>query len=130
MLTNSDALNAYAMMINSLDSTEFEAMLSDNFLYESQAVFSKLGSKKEFIDYIRPKLEAIKNAKSTVYAELAELEAYGQKDCVVLAQNSKDNLIATVYATVSNDKITRLDLCLIPDPKTAKRTGIYPSLSV
>jgi hypothetical protein len=122
-----DALIAYAKMMNTLDSTEFESLLEDNFSYESQTVIEPINGKKEFIEYIRPKLRAIKISNAVIFAELAELNAYGQKDCVLIAQNDKNNLVATVYAKVNGSKIIRLDMCTVPDPKSALRTGIYPT---
>lgn len=127
MLSNKDALITYAKMMNTLDSTEFESLLADDFQYESQTVLTPLNGKKEFIEYIRPKLSAIKNSNAVVFAELAELDAYGQKDCVLIAQNDKDNLLATVYAQVKENRIIRLDMCIAPDPKKALRTGVYPT---
>jgi len=121
-----DALIAYAKMMNTLDSTEFESLLEDNFSYESQTVIEPINGKKEFIEYIRPKLRAIKISNAVIFAELAELNAYGQKDCVLIAQNDKNNLVATVYAKVNGSKIIRLDMCTVPDPRSALRTGIYP----
>ncbi len=126
MLSNKDALIAYAKMMNTLDSTEFESLLADDFQYESQTVLTPLNGKKEFIEYITEKLCTIKNSRSVMYAELAQLDAYGQKDCVLIAQNDKDNLLATVYTKVRESKIIRIDMCIIPDPKTALRTAIYP----
>ncbi len=127
MKSAKDALIAYAKMINTLDSTEFELLLEDNFFYESQVVMKPISGKKEFIEYIRPKLRTIKISNAVIFAELAELNAYGQKDCVLIAQNAKDNLVAIVYAKVNGSKITRLDMCRVPDPKSALRTGIYPT---
>lgn len=127
MNSTKDALIAYAKMMNTLDSTEFELLLEDNFSYESQTVMKPINGKKEFIEYIRPKLRAIKISSTAIFAELAELNAYGQKDCVLIAQNDKDNLVATVYAKVNGSKIVRLDMCTVPDPKSALRTGIYPT---
>jgi len=127
MLSNKDALIAYAKMMNNLDSTEFESLLADEFQYESQSVLLPIIGKKEFIEYIRPKLRTIKISNTAIFAELAELNAYGQKDCVLIAQNDKDNLVATVYAKVNGSKIIRLDMCTVPDPKSALRTGIYPA---
>jgi hypothetical protein len=121
-----DALIAYAKMMNTLDSTEFELLLEDNFSYESQIVMKPINGKKEFIEYIRPKLRIIKISNAVIFAELAELNAYGQKDCVLIAQNDKNNLVATVYAKVNGSKIIRLDMCTVPDPRSALRTGIYP----
>ncbi len=126
MLTTKDALIAYAKMMNTLDSSEFELLLANNFSFESQAVLTPLIGKKAFIDYIRPKLATVKKANATVYAELGELSAYGQTDCVVLAQNDKNNIGAVVYAKVKDGKIVRIDMCTVPNPKTAKRSGFYP----
>lgn len=127
MLTTKIALAAYARMINNLNSTEFECLISDEFCYESQAVITPLKSKNEFIGYIRPKLAAIKNSKTHVFAEIGHLDAYGHKECVLIASESDDNLVAAVYAQVANDRIIRIDVCSIPDPTSAKRTKIYPS---
>lgn len=126
MLSNKDALIAYAKMMNNLDSTEFESLLADEFQYESQSVLTPLNGKKEFVEYIRPKLSTIKNSNAVIFAELAELNAYGQKDCVLIAQNDKNNLVATVFAKIKDGKIVRIDMCIVPEPKTAHRTGVYP----
>jgi hypothetical protein len=127
MLSTKDALIAYAKMMNNLNSIEFESLLDDNFSYESQAVLTPIISKQEFIDFIRQKLEAMKVAKVKIFAELAQLSAYGQSDCVVVAQGEKDNLIATIFVSLTGNKITKIDMCLIPEPRNAIRSGIYPS---
>ncbi len=127
MKSAKDALIAYAKMINTLDSTEFELLLEDNFFYESQVVMKPISGKKEFIEYIRPKLRTIKISNAVIFAELAELNAYGQKDCVLIAQNDINNLMAIVYAQVKENKIIRIDLCITPDPMKALRTGVYPT---
>lgn len=127
MTTIKDALIEYARMMNTLNSSRFELLLDDNFSYESQAVMEPINGKLEFIAYIREKLASIKKANVTIYAELAELNAYGQNECVVLAQNNKNDLGATVFVKVLDGKISKIDMCTVPDPKTAKRTGIYPT---
>ena len=126
-LNINDALTAYAKMMNNLDSIEFESLLDENLSYESQAVLMPIHSRSEFIDYIRQKLSSIKNAKVKIFAELAELSAYGQNNCVLIAQNERDDLVATVFIKVNNDKISKIDMCLIPEPRYAIRSGIYPS---
>ena len=68
-LTEKEALIIYARMMHSLDSSEFESFLSEDFSYSSQKVLTDMNSKDEFIVYIRPKLEIIKKTKSAVYAE-------------------------------------------------------------
>ncbi len=53
-LTQTEALRAYAKMMNTLDVSALEPLLADNFTYESQAVFTPLDSKQSFLDYIAP----------------------------------------------------------------------------
>lgn len=127
-LTQSEALRAYAKMMNTLSVTPIESLLADDFAYESQTVLSALESKQAFLDYIQPKLQTIKNAGATVFAEMGTVSAYGKRQpCVVLAQNSHDNLVALVLAQVAGDKLSRLDLCIVPPPQSAERSGEYPT---
>ncbi len=127
-LTEKQALSIYAKMLYTLDSSEFESFLAEDFSYSSQKVLTDMNSKVEFIEYIRPKLETIKKTKSSVYAELGVCPAYGHNDCLIMAQGDKSNLIGVAYASVDEGKITGLALCIVPTPYSAKRSGIYPGL--
>ena len=82
-LTEKEALSIYARMMHTLDSSEFESFLSEDFSYSSQKVLTDMNSKDEFIEYIRPKLEVIKKTNSAVYAELGVCPAYGHKDIIL-----------------------------------------------
>jgi hypothetical protein len=126
-LTESEALRVYAKMLNTLDPGLIEPILADDFAYESQMLLSALESKEEFLDYIQPKLETIRNSGTTVFAEMGTVFAYGKhQPCVVLAQNEKTNLVGLVLARVNGNKLTRLDLCIVPPPHSAERSGDYP----
>jgi len=126
-LTQEGALRAYAKMLNTLDADVLEPLLAEEFVYESQTVFSALESKRAYLDYIRAKLQTIHNSGATVFAEIGEIDAYGEvQPCVVLAQNSAENLVGFVLARVEAGKINRLDLCIVPLPQAARRTGEYP----
>ena len=127
-LTELEALECYAQMLNTCDSTEFEKLLADEFCSTSQAVLSDITSKDDFVGYIREKLKTIKSSENRVFAELGRLSAYGHSDCVVLAQGDKINLVATAFITIEEGKVSKLDLCVVPPPQQAKRTGIYPGL--
>ena len=127
-VTEMEALSIYARMIHTLDSSEFESFLSEDFSYSSQKVLTDMNSKDEFIEYIRPKLETIKKSKSPVYAELGICPAYGHTDCLIMAQGDKSNLIGIAYASVNEVKISGLSLCIVPTPDSAERSGIYPGL--
>ena len=131
-LTKEDALRAYARMMNTLDVSHLEPLLADDFHYASQMVFEEITSRDDFIAYITPKLRTIADAGATAYAEMAwddsrgAARGGGAEPCVVMAQNDKDNLVATVLAEVGDGKIRRLDMCIIPSPNQMRRTGEYP----
>ena len=125
-LTEKEALIIYARMMHTLDSSEFESFLSEDFSYSSQKVLTDMNSKNEFIEYIRPKLETIKKTNSSVYAELGVCPAYGHTDCLIMAQGDKSNLLGVAYASVDKGKISGIALCIVPTPEAAERSGIYP----
>ena len=127
-LTEKEALSIYARMLHTLDSSEFESFLSEDFSYSSQKVLTDMNSKDEFIEYIRPKLETIKKSNSPVYAELSGCPAYGHNDCLIMAQGDKSNFLGIAYASVDKGKISGLALCIVPTPDSAERSGIYPGL--
>ena len=125
--TEIEALQTYAKMWNNLDAKPLEAILADDFIYESQKVLQPIESKQEFMDYIKAKLQIIASANVAVYAEMGTVAAYGRKQpCVVLAQNSKSDLVALALAKMEEGKLKRLDLCIIPSPESAERSGNYP----
>ena len=126
MLTEDDALRAYASMINTLDFSHLEPLLADSFHYTSQRVFDEISSKEEYLDYIAGKLETIKASGHRVYAEMGLLDTGCPGPCVVLAEGGKDELVAVVVAKIEGDKIERLDLCIVPRPESATRSGEYP----
>ena len=127
-ITEKEALSIYARMLHTLDSSEFESFLSEDFSYSSQKVLTDMNSKDEFIEYISPKLETIKKTNSSVYAELGICPAYGHIDCLIMAQGDKSNLLGVAYASVDEGKISSLSLCIVPTPNSAERSGIYPGL--
>ena len=127
-ITEKEALSIYAKMMHTLDSSEFESFLSEDFSYSSQKVLTDMNSKDEFIEYIRPKLETIKKTNSSVYAELGVCPAYGHTDCLIMAQGDKSNLLGVAYASVDEGKISSLSLCIVPTPEAAERSGIYLGL--
>ena len=126
-LSKEEALRAYAKMMHSLSVECIEPLLADDFHYASQWVFEEITSKQQYLDYIRPKLEAIKRSGARVWAELGELQAYPGGPCLIMAQGSKDNLVATILVEVAGQTIRRFDMCQIPPPQSAKRTGEYPA---
>ena len=127
MLDIETALRAYASMMNTLDSSKLEPLLSDDFYYASQMVLVEIESKQEYLDYINPKLEVVKASGTKVWAEMAMLTHSFHGPCVVLAQGEKENFVALVLAEVKGDLIKRIDMCIVPSTQSAERSGEYPS---
>ena len=127
-LTEKDALSIYARMLHTLDSSEFESFLSEDFSYSSQKVLTDMNSKDEFIEYIRSKLQIIIKTKSSVYAELDVCPAYGHTDCLIMAQGDNSKLLGVAYASIDEGKISDLSLCIVPTPDSAIRSGIDPGV--
>lgn len=123
MLLKSQALRAYAAMLNSLDARDFAPLLADDCHYESFWVFAEIKSKQEYLQYITNKLRAMRVSGKKLWAELGHC-FWGP--CVVIAEDERDNLIATVVVEIENEKIKRMDLCGVPSPYLATRTGEYP----
>jgi len=126
MLDIETALRAYASMMNALDSSKLEPLLSDDFHYASQMVFAEIESKQEYLEYIKAKLEVVRASGTKVWAEMAMLTHSFPGPCVVLAQGDKENLVALVLAKVKGDQIERIDMCIVPTPQSANRSGEYP----
>jgi hypothetical protein len=125
-LTAEGALRAYATMMNTLDASSLEPLLADDFHYASQWVFAEIESKSAYLEYILPKLDAIRKSGAVAWAEMGWLDREFPGPCVVMAQGDKDNLLAVVLVKVEDGKIKRLDLCGAPSPHSARRTGEYP----
>jgi len=130
LLKEERALEAYAAMMNSLDASILEPLLAENFRYASQWVLEEIDSKTEYLNYIVPKLEAIRESGSSVWAEMGWINREFSQPCVIMAQGDRDDLVAVVFAKVEEGKIKRLDLCCVPAPTSAHRTGRYPALTM
>ena len=129
-LSKEVALRAYATMMNTLDATCLEPLLADDFHYASQWVLAEIESKSALLDYIAPKLDAIRKSGVPAWAEMGWLDREFPGPCVILAQGDKDALLAVVLTKVENEKIKRLDLCGAPSPRSARRSGEYPGRNI
>lgn len=125
-LSKEVALWAYAKMMNTLDVSHLAPMLAEDFHYASQWVLAEITSKADYLAYITPKLEAIRNSGTEVWAEMGVLDRELPGPCVVIAQGDREKLAAVVLAAVEGNKIKRFDLCGAPSPHSARRAGIYP----
>ncbi len=125
-VTHEQALEAYAGMMNTLNASRIEPILAEDFHYASQWVLAEITSKEEFLNYITPKLDAIRSSGSEVWAEMGELTREIPGPCVVMAQGCKANILSVVLAKVENGKLKSLSMCGAPSPHDAIRSGRYP----
>jgi hypothetical protein len=121
------ALRAYAAMINTLDLSRLEPHLAEDLTYRSPETDGVLASKQAFLSYIEPKLAALRQAGVSVFAELGSVRDHeGVQPCVMVAQNTCDNLVALVLATAEGGKASKLELRKIPGLDALARSGDYP----
>ena len=110
-----------------LDASHIELLLADEFCYSSQWMIGEITSKTEFLDYIKSILDSIRQSGGRAYAEIAYANAWGHDECVVTAEDDKENLVACVFAHVRDGKIRRIDMCGAPPPSATMISGEYPS---
>lgn len=126
-----ETLRKLAKSWNNLDTSFIERELADDFIYESQWVLTPIEGKKEFLNYLQSKFQAIKSAMQkeimTVSAELALHPAMQRKPIIVLTQITGNGIRqVSLLIKIENEKIKRIDVCFIPDPSDAELTGEFP----
>lgn len=126
-----ETLRELAKSWNNLDTSFIEKHLSDDFVYESQWVLTPIEGKREFLNYLQSKFQAIKSTmqKETmiVSAELASHPAMQNRPIIVLTQITKEGIRqVSLLIKIENDKLKRIDVCFIPDPSEAELTGEFP----
>jgi hypothetical protein len=117
---------------NNLEVSFIEHLLAEDFTYESQWVISPLRGKENFLSYLKLKFQAIateiNNGEMLVSAELANHPDLEGKDCIVLTQTTKTEVLYVLIVIELHEKlISRIDICFIPDPETAILTGNQPN---
>jgi hypothetical protein len=127
VLTELDAATAYAVAWNNLDCTQFLELLAPDAHYASQWVFEELENKVAISNYLTGKMQAVRNGKTPVFAELGKTSAgFAGRDCVAVAQGDKNVVSAAVLFEVEGNHIKRFDLCM-PELLGVIRSGQYPS---
>jgi hypothetical protein len=128
-LTEYEALKAFAKMLNTFDTKHIEHLLVDDFRFTSQQVLTDIVGKEEYLDYMKGKLLTLASrSDNNVFAEMAKINSFtGDRACIIAAQGSKDHLVATILCKVNGDKLVEVDMCIIPTPQSAVRSGFYPA---
>jgi hypothetical protein len=118
---------AYARMINGLDISQLEPFLEENTVYESQMVFTPLRGRHEILGYLRGKLIAMSklDPANQPKGEMAFMnDTYVGRPCVILHQGGKE--VGLVLCKVAKGKLLRIDLTILPGPRSAEGTGRFP----
>jgi hypothetical protein len=118
-----EIVNEVAKGYNNLDSSIIEAVASDNIIYESQWVISSINTKVETFKYLKHKFEILKKSETKLFAEIAY---YDEDPCIILAQDTTENKVATLLIEVTNEQVSRMDICEVPNWRDCKRTNEYP----
>jgi hypothetical protein len=126
-----ESLKKLARSWNNLDTSFIEKELAENFTYESQWVLMPIKGNKAFLNYLQSKFQAIKSAMRretmSVTAELALHPAIQHKPIIVLTQITREGVKqVSLLIKTENEKISRIDVCFIPDPNEAALTGEFP----
>lgn len=117
------ACNLLAHAYNTRNASFLEKLLSEDMLYTSQWVLGEMRGKQEFINYLSAKFNSIAKAGSAIFAELA---TYRETHCLVIAQGSKANPVATMLVKTTGAKISEIHMCEVPHYTECERLGIYP----
>ena len=123
-----EACRAYARMMNTMDASVIEPFLHDGLVYDSQSVWNAMSGKREYMEYIRGKIETIKRSGATVFAEIAHSTAFGYEPCVILAQGNEDNWVGTLLIKMEGSLIRSMCMCVVPSPYECKRTFERPGV--
>ena len=126
-----ETLRQLAKSWNNLDTSFIESQLDHDVIYESQWVLTPIEGRSAFLTYLESKFAAIKTAMQlqamTVMAEIALHPSLQNRPCIVLTQSTAEGIRqVVVLVKIEANKIKRIDVCFIPDPKEAELTGEFP----
>lgn len=120
-------LAAYASGWNTLNMETLISLLAKDVVYESQMVIEPLRGSEEVGIYLRGKMQAVREAGPdyAVVAEIGTVPSLASEPCVILIQGDVPSALA--FLKVTDSAVKRIDLCIVPDPSSAVRTGIIPT---
>jgi hypothetical protein len=133
ILTEEDAVFAYAKAWNRLDPEDFLELLSEDARYTSQWVFEELKGSQAIANYLRDKMRTVRahgvnTHNMRVRVEIGRTSSGSEgRPCAFMTQGreGEGTVQAAVIFSVSGNRITCYDLC-IPQLLGAIRTGVYP----
>jgi hypothetical protein len=122
------AAKTYAVMWNTLDVSVLEPLLANGVRNESQNILKPIIGKDILVDYLSGKFDAIRKGLPNTQP-FVELAKYQGRNCLTMAQGSKEPPGAVVLLSTKNKKITEIGICtIIPRPEEVDRSGEYPTI--
>lgn len=123
-MTELNLLNQFILSWNALNVFHIKEHISKDVIYESQWVLNSIKGKSEVLNYLKRKFETIKKEMKSklilIYAVIGYLPSMNFKPCIILSQIISDKLNQVIILIeVNESKISRIDICFIPDPGEA-----------
>ncbi len=126
VLTEYDAVKAYARMMNTRSLEHFEPYIAEDIEFKSQVQAEPVQGKQAFLEHLAKNLEKVAD-DAPVWAEMGEIHKTGRtRPCAVLSQYSRENMVASATVEIEGGKVKRLNLFFIPSPEEATRSGEFP----
>lgn len=125
-MNESELLIEYAKAWNNLDASYLENLMAEDFIYESQWVFTPMLGRLNYLNYIRQKFQTIRTSGNIPTAEIGYFENKifdTTKPCIILTQGEKQRCL---IIESENGKMKRADLTIIPDPRDAIKLNLMP----
>lgn len=132
-VTENEVVIAFAKAWNRLEPDGFLALLSPDARYASQWVFDELVGASAISDFLRGKMQTVRDhgvtdPSSRVRVEVGRTaDGEGGRPCAFMTQGQGDRISAVVIFDVADGMVSRYDLC-IPQviAPAAVRTGVFP----
>jgi len=130
LLSERDALLAYATMLNTGDPAVLAPLLAPDFTYTSQSVLTDMVGKEAYLAFMATKFETMRKTGVMPMVDLAHRPGYGHSLCAVLWQGTPPVRQCLAYADVTEGRLKAIHLCVIPLPESARPLGLWPGLPV
>lgn len=114
-----EACRAYARMINTLDYSCLDPWLDPDLEYQSQQVLEIMRGKERYSEYIRGKIENIRNSGYLTVAEIAYTDMFDPGPCVIIAQGEEERWVATLLLNMKGNSIGSMTSALSLRPTSA-----------
>ena len=106
---------SYANAWNTYNPNDFLKLVSDDVVFNSQMWVEAIVGKKPLSEYLKGKMEAIKNSTYQVSAYVGKTTKSfpEERDCTILFHSTEKTPSAIVLFEISNNNlVTQIDLCI------------------